>query len=427
MEEQTSGQYIIQPGTMLYRRCYRYTYICERYPGEPYYEPDIVWIPCIVTKMIEVNRAKTKGYDFEVICYAKDYAKVNFLEIDNDADITKLKVSCKISFRQIGIDFYLSKERMTKYKIHPAVMFDDNSEKHSFLICEEGDKTLKGTIFEEDRDMFFECDLDDEPFIKEQYNKFNYSEKYKKLLTDDSIVLYNSYDKRCTEANDTNLSGRFCPYCNFVKLHRQEFDFDFESLDDIFYFKNYYPTEVCKKYNNEYYWHNNNLVLNFKKDFATQSKTYNSALYFYKCIENRVSRLKGTWIICSIPGHNQLDDGSNAISDMMERYNKMTNVRFCNDLIVRTKENLPKAQKEYGLRDYKRDLETMHINEKYKYTLPKANVIILDDIVTSGTSFIAAKKLMLVAGVQNVVCMAFAKTITEIEIKAKELEKKNRE
>ena len=419
MDKQEKKQYLIQVGTIFYRRTYRYQYIGELYPGEPYFEPDIDWIPCIVNKIIPTR--KINSYDFEMVCYASDYAKVNFLDIKEDQDISKLKVTCKVGLQQLGKDFFMDKGNSLKkhrrrYMITPCTIYDDDSNRNDFLIARE-DCSLDETTVSEDKEMYFECDLDDEPLVKDNYNKFNYPQKYLDLLDDTKTKMFERSDNSCSE--DTNISGRFSPYCNFVKLHRQQFDFDYTRLDDIFYFKNYYPIEVCKKYNSEYYWHNNNLVLNFKRELIDPNTNYNSALYFYKCIENRVSRLEGNWIVCSMPAHNQVNSENNAIKNMMDKYCTLPNVRFCNDLLIRTKENLPKNEYEYGTRDYKKDLETLRVNDKYKYTLPKANVIILDDIVTSGASFIAAKKLLLIRNVANVVCMAFAKTITEFEIENK--------
>ena len=67
-----------------------------------------------------------------------------------------------------------------------------------------------------------------------------------------------------------------------------------------------------------------------------------------------------------------------------------------------------KHSSDYGERNLEKDLQSYKIG--INYNVRGKNVIVLDDITTSGYTFMAAHKFLTELGAKKVVCIAFGKT-----------------
>lgn len=152
---------------------------------------------------------------------------------------------------------------------------------------------------------------------------------------------------------------------------------------------------------------NHNLIYEFKNDIY---RTTNPLYYFKKCIENSLT-MKDEWYICVIPAHNQVGNNhKNNMTKLIDKCNLTSNYHKQYDIIIRTKETVAKHNvSEYGTRDYNKDLQVLTINPTRD--LKGKNVIVFDDVSTSGASMKAAEILLKNAGANNVVCIALGKTM----------------
>lgn len=130
--------------------------------------------------------------------------------------------------------------------------------------------------------------------------------------------------------------------------------------------------------------------------------------HFERKVDRFLNKLEGQWIIGFAPGH----DCTNYLSNVycLFKYIRVSrNFEICRDLIIRTKTTLEKHKTQDGhSTKYYDDMESMAINSKYD--LREKQVLILDDITTSGSTLIACRCLALRFGAKKAVCLAISKT-----------------
>lgn len=131
---------------------------------------------------------------------------------------------------------------------------------------------------------------------------------------------------------------------------------------------------------------------------------------FVTAVHNLLKMLKGEWIICSIPGHEKTLNITNALhSQILSKVYLEPGQTIQNTLIQRSytvdKKSMSANER---VKDYKIEMKSLLINDKIN--IKNKNIIVFDDITTTGCSMIAAKELLLEAGAKNVVCVALGKT-----------------
>lgn len=185
----------------------------------------------------------------------------------------------------------------------------------------------------------------------------------------------------------------------FISLYNNSIDVDEKS--NIYYFHNYFNYSYVKYMDSDDNRRRNTCrILDFKKGYI-------SGYTYYKRCLSCFDSLSGNWIICSIPGHDQVNSTINPMNNFLESANFDSNFHIEEKLIIRTKKALAKHEGSYGDRTIEKDLESLDISNIDVYN---KNIIVFDDVTTTGSSLSAAKYLLYKKGAKHVVCIAFAKT-----------------
>ena len=179
------------------------------------------------------------------------------------------------------------------------------------------------------------------------------------------------------------------------------------SSDDIYYFINYFQWNKVKDLPKDDQKRLNCIrILNFKKG---DRECY---AYFAKCLKAHLPDLgNGEWLICSIPGHDQIHASPNNMDNFIKYVTLPNNIHPVIGLIIRSKAMLEKHGSNYGLRTVEKDLDSFKIGNTRD--IKQKNIIVLDDITTSGCSLTAAKRFLKSKGANKIVCIALGKTIED--------------
>lgn len=180
------------------------------------------------------------------------------------------------------------------------------------------------------------------------------------------------------------------------------------------------------KINYKYYYNPNNknkfyyLILNGLKDYP--DKTENA--HDYESLKEKLIssiNFQNFDTLCSIPGHVENVVNDNSIARMIKDIKKDVNssINDGSQILQRlytveeskTVSGVEREEKFLG-----KHLNSIIVNDELKQLVENKNILLLDDVVTSGTSMRACKYLLLEAGAKTVTCFAFAAAHTHWKI-----------
>lgn len=174
----------------------------------------------------------------------------------------------------------------------------------------------------------------------------------------------------------------------------------------------YYLYDYYKKWWIEHYPDNNFYRTSYFSFIKLKKGEHNPNWHFkfVTAVNNFLNMFNGEWIICSIPGHEKTLNITNALhSQILSKVYLEPGQTMQNTLIQRSytvdKKSMSANER---VKDYKIEMKSLLINDKIN--IKNKNIIVFDDITTTGCSMIAAKELLLEAGAKNVVCVALGKT-----------------
>ena len=106
----------------------------------------------------------------------------------------------------------------------------------------------------------------------------------------------------------------------------------------------------------------------------------------------------------------ELCKNSNRInaSCIKNKQNGEYNSCFQQPFLIRTK-TIPK--KSDGFRDFDTEEATIKINQSQEKNIVNKNILLLDDVTTTGLSFAVSQRKLLDYGAKRVICLALGKTV----------------
>ena len=123
---------------------------------------------------------------------------------------------------------------------------------------------------------------------------------------------------------------------------------------------------------------------------------------------------KGEWVICTAPGHNKSENMFNGVYNILNK-DVLLNKRFT--LVAGLLQRCSSVQKRALVKDrssyFDEDIKTIVISSSFD--IKDKNVVVFDDITTSGGTLLACKEVLLQAGAKNVVLCALGKTVSTYE------------
>jgi hypothetical protein len=152
-------------------------------------------------------------------------------------------------------------------------------------------------------------------------------------------------------------------------------------------------------------------LLKDKQDvyIGPKKNLFGGILFHYFLSQSYLSGLlQGIDYISVYPGH-----AANSQNQILAQYSsilqKLFHNRYLPDLLIRHTGASPSHATSGANRDIFQRLSTILVNDKYKKRLPGKRILILDDFTTSGNSLETARVMLLKAGAESVVGLAFAK------------------
>ena len=191
------------------------------------------------------------------------------------------------------------------------------------------------------------------------------------------------------------------------KLYDEKIDVD---SDLIYYFYTYWKYDDVKSLSFD-----DNRRINVIRILNFKNGDDEAFMWFRKCFRNHLEELKDKkWIICSIPSHDQTLPIPNNVDDFIKFCNLPNNMLHVPCLITRKVVMPQKHGPSYGERTPQRDYNSYKIRKDYE-DLADKNIIIFDDVTTTGSSLVAARRFLREHGAKKVVCIALGKTLDKYD------------
>lgn len=170
------------------------------------------------------------------------------------------------------------------------------------------------------------------------------------------------------------------------------------SVDDIQYIANYYPKNKVSftkiKEPNPMHDHFSSMILQLKKGAP------DGISYFYPHLKNMKT---DDHVLCVVPSSSP-DSKSSGLKELITMLIKNNNQNGI-DCLVR---HIKVEPAKWGHREISKHLGSIKVVGDS--IIQGKNIIVFDDVVTSGNTLIACRKLLIEAGANSVACFALGKT-----------------
>ncbi len=306
------------------------------------------------------------------------------------------------------IDEFDKKESFNRVKAE-AMLGDINAKIKLAKLYEEG----VGTPRDLNKAVAIQKDLYEEYHLKTSfdfiYNYYCKNNDYSdlKLLLEDARKNNVEFDYY-QESKYASLISYYAT-SNYDYVHTRGISFVDVESNIIYYLFDYYKKWWVDTYpNNNFYKDNFFTFMAIKKrNYSPYSRPLNfpGALYnFLKLFSNNE-----VWFICTVPGHEKTTNISNGVSDIIEMVKLRQNFVFRSTIIQRKYTVDKKATSSFGRNnDYRVDMKSLTIEDGFNVI--DKNIIVVDDITTSGSTLISCRNILMDARAKRVVLIALGKT-----------------
>lgn len=141
--------------------------------------------------------------------------------------------------------------------------------------------------------------------------------------------------------------------------------------------------------------------------------------YFYKYVIKNLFNINQELVLCCVPSHNECDYISNVMSHVIKHTIKKFNDDntysviaskkiYDGSNVLYRKYEVPKSSISHEKRSYSRQYDSLGVRNKE--LIKDKNVLLIDDIYTSGASMHACKEKLLENGAKKVYLFAYART-----------------
>lgn len=97
--------------------------------------------------------------------------------------------------------------------------------------------------------------------------------------------------------------------------------------------------------------------------------------------------------------------------EFLKQASQVFKATYAHDILIRHKPSikLAFARTNHEEPEFTNQLDTVHVNPEYRSRLRGKQVLVVDDFCTAGNSFECARNLLLTAGAERVICVAFGR------------------
>ncbi len=121
--------------------------------------------------------------------------------------------------------------------------------------------------------------------------------------------------------------------------------------------------------------------------------------------------LNQDWIIIPIPLHKlkERKRGFNQTNLLAKEIIKYFPLKYNNQILIRIKNNLPQAQIKNRQERFKNSKDIFDINKNYLKLIENKNIILLDDVYTTGATLHSAANILKQNKANKIVALCLAK------------------
>lgn len=207
------------------------------------------------------------------------------------------------------------------------------------------------------------------------------------------------------------------------KNNNEEIDQNFRQYANCFCENKLYNSSIKENALNFFNYYNkrekyingtpSNNIFNFAKKPITNMHSFTLfekyANYLKKCVNEKIDIDKDGLVLCCVPSCNECNEIKNNMA-LVIRYilNRVDKKIYDGSNVLYRKYEVPKSSISHEKRSYSRQYDSLGVRNKE--LIKDKNVLLIDDIYSSGASMHACKEKLLENGAKKVYLFAYART-----------------